>query len=267
MSNSIQISIRAGEELQEILISQLSEYQVSGFEQTDTHLIAYFPELEFNSYDIQNVLEGYEYELLILEEKNWNEEWEQNFHPIIIDGFCRVRASFHQPDFEVPFDIIITPKMSFGTGHHATTYMMMDHMKEMELKGKKVLDFGTGTGILAILAEKCGASAVTGIDVDEWSIANASENVESNQCTKISLEQTTNLPNETFDNILANINLNVILEYLPELKNRLNAGGILMLSGLLVADREVINEACKASGLKFVKENEKSGWLSFIFSN
>lgn len=266
MSRTIQISIRAGEAEQEILVAQLEELGASGFEQTDTHLQAYFPEDNFPSYEVQALLQQKETAINTLEEKNWNEEWERNFQPVVVGSFCAVRAHFHAPIPDVQHEIVITPKMSFGTGHHATTYMMMQQMEELDFNGKAVFDFGTGTGILAILAEKLGAAAVTGIDVDDWSIRNATENADQNGCEKIRLSLSAALPGESFGIILANINRNVLLEYMPGLNACLEQGGDLVLSGLLASDEAAIREACEDQSLGFVSRLDRQGWISLHFT-
>lgn len=265
--NSIQISIEANEEEQEILISQLSELNAQGFEQTENFLIAYFNENTFKSYDVNELLNGYSFNTMIIEEKNWNEEWERNFQPVIVDDFCAIRAEFHQPIDNVEHEIIITPKMSFGTGHHATTYMMIEQMRGIDFKENNVFDFGTGTGILAILAEKLGASKVTAIDVDEWSIENAKENVLRNDCYKIELTLSSQIPQEQFDVILANINRNVILDSLSQLKASLKSNSYLLLSGLLKLDEKDIIQGCNFHGLKLAKITERNNWISLLLVN
>jgi ribosomal protein L11 methyltransferase len=263
--DSIQISIEASQEQQEILISELSELNAEGFEQTDTHLIAYFNEIGFNSYEVNEVLKSHIFHTITIEEKNWNEVWESNFQPVVVDDFCSIRASFHEPIKGTEHEIVITPKMSFGTGHHATTYMMISHMKDIDFTGKTVFDFGTGTGILAILAEKLGAASVKAIDVDEWSIDNTIENTAANGCSRVAVEQSSDLPEGRFDIILANINRNVILEYLPGLKKMLEQGGSILFSGLLVTDRDDIVEACNRESLKLAREKSRNNWLSMLF--
>jgi ribosomal protein L11 methyltransferase len=263
--NSIQISIEAKEEQQEILISQLSDLGVDGFEQTDNYLIAYFNENTFKSYDVNELLKGYSFTTKTIEEKNWNQEWESNFQPVVVDNFCAIRAEFHKPIKDVEHEIIITPKMSFGTGHHATTYMMIEQMRDIAFKNKTVFDFGTGTGILSILAEKLDALKVEAIDVDNWSITNTRENIERNQCTKISVKLSSQIPNESFDIILANINRNVILNYLSQLGNCLKENCFLLLSGLLNSDETDIVESCNHEKLKLIKCNERNNWISLLF--
>lgn len=263
--NSIQISIEATEEQQEILISQLSDLGADGFEQTDGYLIAYFNENVFKSYEVNELLKGYVFTTKTIEEKNWNEEWESNFQPVIVDNFCAIRAEFHEPIPNVEHEIIITPKMSFGTGHHATTYMMIEQMKDIDFKNKTVFDFGTGTGILSILAEKLDASQIEAIDVDDWSITNAKENIQRNNCTKISVNLSSQIPGNSYDVILANINRNVILNYLSQLSTTLEQNCFLLLSGLLTSDERDIVEACRIENLQLVKRTERNKWISLLF--
>ncbi len=261
----IQVSIQATEETQELLIAQLNVLQSTGFEQSSTHLLAYFSEDAFLSYDVTQVLNGFHFQTEIIADQNWNELWESNFEPVVINDFCAIRAHFHQPIKNVNHDIVITPKMSFGTGHHATTYMMIEQMQELSFTGKTVFDFGTGTGVLAILAEKMSAANIVAIDVDTWSIENAKENVERNKCTKISLSLSTALPLAKFDVVLANINKNVILEYLSQLKKTVDEHGFLLLSGLLQADEEDIVAACSLQRLILKKKTVRAGWISLLF--
>jgi ribosomal protein L11 methyltransferase len=261
--NYIQLSIEANEEEQEILISNLSDLNALGFEQTDKILLSYFDEDVFQSYDVKKILEGYVFHLTPIPERNWNEEWESNFSPVIVNGFCAIRAYFHEPIKNVEHEIIITPKMSFGTGHHATTYMMIEQMQNINFINKKVFDFGTGTGILAILAEKLGAFSITAIDNDEWSIKNAKENFEKNNVYLINLYQSSVIPEGSFDVILANINKNILLEYRSSLVNTLSDGGILLMSGLLKEDVNTIVEVFHVLKLKYYKQN--GIWVSLFF--
>ena len=265
--DSIQISIEANEEQQEILISELSELGADGFEQTEKKLLAYFGEHLFQSYEVNALLKDYVFHISTIKEQNWNEVWESNFQPVVVKNFCAIRAEFHQPIAGVEHEIIITPKMSFGTGHHATTYMMIEQMKDIDFTEKSVLDFGTGTGILSILAEKLGASKITAIDVDEWSIKNTEENAMRNGCQKISVSLTSQLPVDDFDIILANINRNVILNYLSGLKKILNPNGQILFSGLLMADENDLVEFCVNEKLLLVQRNERNNWISLLFIN
>jgi ribosomal protein L11 methyltransferase len=264
--NSIQLSIEATEEEQEILIGELSDLEAEGFEQTDKYLIAYFNEHDFKSYEVNRLLKKFSFTTKTVEEKNWNEEWERNFQPVVVDRFCAIRAEFHKPIKNAQYEIIITPKMSFGTGHHATTYMMIEQMQDIDFRNKTVFDFGTGTGILSILAEKLGASKIEAVDVDDWSITNAKENIAENGCFKISLKRSSQIiSNKTFDIVLANINRNVILNSLPQLGNNLKPNCLLLLSGLLSSDEPDIVEACNEEKLNLVKRIERNNWISLLF--
>jgi ribosomal protein L11 methyltransferase len=179
-----------------------------------------------------------------------------------VDDFVAIRAEFHEPVNGVEFEIVITPKMSFGTGHHATTFMMLRQMRLLDFNNKKVVDFGTGTGVLAILAEKMGAAEITGIDYDDWSIENATENCQHNQCSRIRLHQSDNAAGiEKADIILANINKNVILDNLAHLKNALNDGGVLLLSGLLITDEEDIVNTANPLSLRLTGKEVKNNWI------
>lgn len=263
--NSIQISIQANEEQQEILISELSELGAEGFEQAGRYLIAYFNEDSFKTNEVNRLLQEYSFTTKTIKEKNWNEVWESNFQPVNVNGFCTIRADFHDPVKNAEHEMIITPKMSFGTGHHATTYMMIEQMRDIDFTNKTVFDFGAGTGILSILAEKLGASKITAIDIDDWSIANAKENIEKNNCSKITLSLSSQIPTKKFDVILANINRNVILDYFFRLNDRLKDNGRLLLSGLLASDEKDILET-SGQKLKLIKRCERNNWISLLFT-
>jgi ribosomal protein L11 methyltransferase len=265
--NYIQVSIKAGEQEQEILISRLMDFNCTGFEQKDNELTAFFKENDFNRTGIENNLEGFSFLIQTVAEQNWNEVWESNFQPVTVDDFCAVRAHFHKPVENVQHEIIITPKMSFGTGHHATTFMMIRQMKRINFLNKSVFDFGTGTGILAILAEKLGAASVVAVDVDDWSINNAKENFERNNCRHIELYQSSKVPEQQFDIILANINKNVLLQYMATLKKALKIHGCLLLSGLLKDDRKDIANACNSLNLTLRVEIERENWVSQLYDN
>lgn len=197
-----------------------------------------------------------------IREENWNARWESSFEPVVIPGRLSVRASFHAPVPDVSQEIIITPKMSFGTGHHATTSLMLEEMLDINFQDLNVLDFGTGTGVLAILAELSGAQTVHALDNDPWSMENARENMEVNQCTRLELSLSEKLPDhQSYDVILANINRNVLLEHADQLISMLRPGGRLLLSGLLVEDRAVIEDAF-SQGLKHPPSyRTRNGWI------
>ncbi len=263
--NSIRITIYAKEPEQELLISELMELTPDGFEQTSENLIVYFPELNFNSYEVQAILKDKKFEISTVAEQNWNQVWESNFEPVRIGDFCLVRAHFHAPVKDIKHEIIITPKMSFGTGHHATTHMMIERMQHLDFQNKKVFDFGTGTGILAILAEKLGASVIEAVDIDTWSIENAADNIEKNFCKKISLHQADTVEGNEYDIILANINRHIILDHMETLAGALKNDGKLLLSGLLQQDEQDITKACMHKGLSLITKSERNNWIALLY--
>lgn len=266
MKKYIQVQINNIDALeQEKLIAVLDEYGATGFEQNDSNMIVYFDEKNFANDELANLFDKHEIEVKELVDQNWNQVWERNFQPVIVDRFCAVRASFHAPIKNVEHEIIITPKMSFGTGHHATTYMMMQQMQEIDFKRKTVFDFGTGTGVLAILAEKLGASSITAIDIDDWSIENAAENIAANQCSKIHLYKSSEIPRQQFDIILANINRNVIVQHFDEIVKAAKAGSSIIFSGLLTNDGDDIVKEAQLRNLEQVKQSGQNNWVCLLF--
>jgi ribosomal protein L11 methyltransferase len=260
----VEISI-ATAEWQEVLIALLGDIGYEGFEQQDDVLRAYVSAERFDRTALEATLGQFDlgYTEQQLAERNWNEEWEKNFQPVVVDDFCAIRAHFHAPVSGVEHELLITPKMSFGTGHHATTFMMIRAMRAIDFRGKRVLDFGTGTGVLAILAERLGAADAIAIDNDDWSIANAQENIENNgcKCLKVSKEdKLSNLPGG-FDIILANINKHVILAEMAQMGQHLARGGVILLSGLLEDDyKDIENEAVK-TGFIIPARMTKGAWI------
>ena len=249
-------------------MAELSEHNYYAFEQNENDLIAYIKKEDFDEINLKTLLpQNTIYKYSIIEDKNWNMEWESQLQPVTINTFAGIRASFHKPLENVEHEIIITPKMSFGTGHHPTTFLMIELMQKINFKNKKVLDFGTGTGILAILAEKLGASSVLAIDYDEWSINNASENIEANNCKRIITEQRDNIIGIScvVDSILANINFNVLEENAKNLSTLLKAGSVLIISGILVTDKNDIVSVFVKNGLIKKQMSQKEGWLAFVF--
>ena len=197
---------------------------------------------------------------------NWNEEWEKNFEPIDVDRKCHVRAPFHEKT-NAEYDIVIEPKMSFGTGHHETTHMMIQHILETDFNGKKTLDMGCGTAILAILAEMKGAEPIDAIDIDNWCYLNSIENAERNNCKHISVYEgdASLLAGKNYDIIIANINRNILLNDMEHYVNCLNANGTLFLSGFYTEDIPVITESCTKNGLSYVKQFERNNWVALKF--
>lgn len=271
MQATIQITIPVTDDsITDILIAELSEAGFDGFEEEPGQLKAFCNEGAFNEAALQDILNPYSlaYTQATIEPQNWNEVWESNFSPVVVDDFVAVRASFHEPIEGVKHEIVITPKMSFGTGHHATTHMMMQQMHSIDFTGKNVFDFGTGTGILAILAKMLGAANVTAIDIDEWSITNAQENFDNNSITGITLQQadTPMVISGSFDVILANINKNVLLEYIPTLATQLTPGGLLLLSGLLAEDEADILLKTSQNNLLQLNTTARNKWISILLS-
>ncbi|HMH33690.1 MAG TPA: 50S ribosomal protein L11 methyltransferase [Puia sp.] len=265
MKDYIQISIHpVNQEQSEILVAQLSEMGFEGFEEQEKGLNAFIEKDQLEEGTLTQIisLHQLEYTRQLIPAQNWNQIWEKNFQPISVDDFCGIRAAFHPHMNGVQYDIIITPKMSFGTGHHVTTYLMIQAMRRVELQGKRVLDFGTGTGLLAILAEKMGAAHVLAIDHDEWSIQNARENLVCNDCLAVTIKKKDSLEDiGVFDLILANINKSVIINSLKNLSQHLKQDGVVLLSGLLSEDLQEIQQELVSCPLSISLCVEQKNWI------
>jgi ribosomal protein L11 methyltransferase len=258
----------------EILIAELGEKPFESFIETDNGFSAYIQK-ELRTEDILNdiyLLSSPEFTISFIveeiEQVNWNEEWEKNFEPIDVDGKCHVRAPFH-PKTNAEFDIVIEPKMSFGTGHHETTHMMIQHLLEIDITNKKTLDMGCGTSILAILSEMKGAKPIDAIDIDNWCYLNSIENAERNNCHEITVyEGDANLlKDKNYDVIIANINRNILLNDMQQYVDSLKKDGILLLSGFYNEDIPFIDASCTEKGLTFVKKFERNNWVSLKYVN
>ncbi len=271
----IEVKITAGPEISELLIAELVEIGYDSFLETDTGLDAYVEEALFSEDSLQKVVHKYSgeqpvtYAFGLLENKNWNEEWEKNFPPVIIGEECIVRASFHTPEKEYKYDIVINPKMSFGTGHHETTSMMIAHQLETDHHDKTVMDAGSGTGILAILASKLKARLVDAFDIEDWAFENLKENAILNGCSTILISQAdvlkAELREDQYDIILANINRNVLMDEMPEYVRRLKSGGKLILSGFYLEDIAMLETRAGTFGMKKTSLKEKNNWASLVF--
>lgn len=267
MEKFIQIEIAINsQDAADIYLASLSEIDFYAFEQTEFFFVAYIKEVDFNEIQLKEALpKDVLYNLIVIENKNWNEEWERGFQPVYINDFAGIRASFHTPLQNIKHEIIVTPKMSFGTGHHATTHLMIEHMERMNFNDKRVLDFGTGTGVLAILAEKLGGFEIVAIDNDEWSINNALENVAINNCNKVTVQYNEDLNDlREQDIILANINLNVLLENANKISLLTTTDSLLLLSGFFAKDDDALLNVY--SSLGFIKRAQKQSgeWNSLL---
>ncbi len=257
----------------EILIAELGEKAFESFIETETGISAYVQKELWSTTILEDIyiLENPEFIITYtfeeIEQVNWNEEWEKNFEPINVDGKCHVRAPFHEKT-TAEFDIIIEPKMSFGTGHHETTHMMIQHLLETDCTDKKTLDMGCGTAILAILAEMKGAQPIDAIDIDNWCYLNSIENAERNNCHHITVYEgdAELLVGKKYDLIIANINRNILLNDIQVYADCLNKKGILFLSGFYTEDIPVISESCLSKGLVYVKKFERNNWVALKFT-
>jgi len=264
----IAITLTCTDDTKDILVAVLSEKGFEGFEeQPGNVLVAYIPEEDFNEEEITALTAdfGVTYTKERIEQTNWNAVWESNFQPVLVDGFCGIRAMFHDAfDPQPQHEILITPKMSFGTGHHATTYSVIRLMQGVDFVGKRVFDFGTGTGILAILACKMGASVIDAIDIDDWSVENTKENIANNNASPVNVWKADTLKNirNSYDIVLANINRNILLEFMEDMRRLLVSGGVLILSGILKEDETAILEAARQHALVLEDQLEKDNWLA-----
>ena len=258
----------------EILIAELGAVGFESFVETDTGLSAFIQKSDwFDDILLQvRILNSPEFEIGYkfneIEPTNWNKEWESNFEPIIVDDVCMIRAPFHDSR-HLNFDIVIEPKMSFGTGHHETTHMMVQHILKNNFSDKYVLDMGCGTGVLAILAELKGATGIHAIDIDRWCYINSKENIERNKCSHITVfEGDSNLLCQTkYDIIIANINRNILLQDIAKYVQCLSDNGMLFLSGYYAQDKDIIESECRNNRLQLVETLERNKWVSQKFLN
>lgn len=258
----------------EILIAELGSIGFESFVENEKGVVAYIQEKDWN----QNILDdifvlnseefSISYQKETIRQTNWNREWEKNFNPIAVDGLVSIRAPFHENP-KLKYDIVIEPKMSFGTGHHETTHMMIQHLLELDLKNKKVLDMGCGTGILAIFAEMKGAYEIDAIDIDNWCYQNSIENCERNNCKNIKVFEgdARLLVNKKYDLIIANINRNILLNDIKTYVKNLNEEGVLLLSGFYKEDISVIEDETSKYGLYLTKSLERNNWVALKYVN
>ena len=258
----------------EILIAELGYVGFESFVENDTGVTAYIQKHEWNSQILDDlyILGSPEFKIKYAHHEviqtNWNKEWEKNFNPIQVDGQVSIRAPFHENP-SLKFDIVIEPKMSFGTGHHETTHMMIQHLLALDLENKKVLDMGCGTGILAIFAEMKGAQPTDAIDIDSWCYQNSIENVQRNGCKHITVLEgdSSLLKGKKYDVIIANINRNILLSDMKIYTDCLRQEGILLLSGFYKDDIAIIESEVVKHGLVFDKMIQRNRWVALKYKN
>lgn len=262
---------------QERLLSELNNSAFEGFEQTDDALIAYVPEAEADEQlyalveAMQNSFQLPKVQQERIAPQNWNADWENSYEAVVVDDFCAIRADFHEPIAQVEYEVVITPKMSFGTGHHATTYMMLQQMREIDFKNRRVLDYGCGTAVLAIVAAYLGANDIVAVDYDYWAYENSIENIGRN--TDASIFQILEgdwsvIPlDQPYDIILANINRNVILQSMADMAANLKPGGKLLCSGFLEEDIPLVLAEAEKAGLTLGKALAREKWRCICFTN
>lgn len=260
----------------EILMAEIGEAGFDSFLETENGFEAYVELENFDKDQLQVVKDKYTQQTPVvfyqdrIEKQNWNEEWEKSYHPIIVDDRCLIRADFHKIDKKYPFELIITPKMSFGTGHHQTTYLMVKNQMDIDHQNKRVMDAGCGTAILSVMAAKLGAAEIEAFDIDEWSVSNGKENIEVNQCNNIHHQQG-KLSDLTFkgkfDIILANINKNVLLDEIKLYQDYLADKGLLLLSGFYVEDIPDLIEEAANYNLKEVGRDSRDNWAALLLAS
>lgn len=268
----VEISVLCSDASKEILIAEISDLNYDSVE-TEEGFLAYCNSASFNLEDLNILQQKYQsahpftFTYSNVKKINWNKEWEKNFQPVEI-GDCRIRASFHAPDPNYELEVIIDPKMSFGTGHHETTSLMIATQLELDFDGKNVLDCGFGTGILSIVSALRGATKVVGVEIDEWCVVNAGENAILNGIESVEfMSGTIGLidPVRNFDILLANINKNILLDEISAYSKRLKSKGVMLLSGFYLQDLEEIKRQCQSNGLVFVSSKEKNNWVAAQF--
>jgi len=269
-----EVSLQLDPDFADILTAELANLGYESFVETEEGLNAYIVSSDFNESALQAVIDKYAgqtaivYQASALEKRNWNEEWERSYQPIEVAGQVRVRASFHEPDPAYRYDLVINPKMSFGTGHHETTAMMLEQQLTHTAEGKAVLDVGSGTGILAILAARQGARRALAFDIEDWAVENARENADLNGCPQLEvfLGMISDVsPDDRFELVLANINRNVLLADIPAYVARMSSGAVLLVSGFYETDAPDIEACGREAGLTVLNRLTKNNWASIGF--
>jgi len=267
-----QYDLRTDPDTAEMVLAYLSDAPFDTFEENETGLYAYLPaaaDMALAEQVLTGLVEQFSFtwEKIFLPGQNWNEIWESNFHPVVVHDFCAVRADFHAPIPGVRYELVINPKMAFGSGHHETTWQCIAAMEHLPMAGKKVLDYGCGTGILAILAAKLGATALEAVDIEAESYRNTVDNCAINDVHNVTARcgTLTEVQGRDFDGILANINRNVILDSLDRLAELTRPDGWLLLSGILEQDESIITQTAEANGFEKQRQTQRGNWLCIAF--
>ncbi len=274
MNDSLKYTIQVDEDQKEIILAFLSLLNTDMIEEMDTGYALSFEiddQIEQSKKAMEEVLDQFDlsFQVETIKGQNWNAVWEASFQPIYVHDYAQIRASFHPSKSNFKHDLLIDPQMSFGTGHHATTYMMVEQMEQLDILDKSVMDYGCGTGILAILAAKEGAKSIVAFDIEQNAFENSISNAKINGAEHISLFQgvLSDVPHaSTFDIILANINRNVILDSLDQLSELVNKKGLLLISGILIKDFDTVVNHAETFGFNLVERVEKDGWLCLKFN-
>jgi ribosomal protein L11 methyltransferase len=270
MNNYRKVVFKVDAELAEMLIAEVAELGFDSFEQNNNEVIGYIPDNLYNKLiinEIDFICAKYSVKIIsdtFIEAENWNAIWESNYPPVKFGNFCFIHAPFHEKTADIAFDIVIEPKMSFGTAHHETTAMMIEWLEKIDVSGKSVLDMGCGTAVLAILAKMKGAKYTLGIDNDEWAFENSLENVQNNNVdVEIILGDAEMLPKETkFDLIIANINRNILICDMEHYAKALKTNGNILFSGFYEHDMPFVLEAAEKFGIKYQEHFKKNNWVA-----
>lgn len=258
----------------DIAVALLAELPFDSFVETETGIQAYIPASDYDAQKVQDLIrenfsEDVEFTISdrFIEQENWNAKWESDFEPVYVGEELSILAPFHDKSLAKKRTIEIMPKMSFGTGHHQTTRLMCSFLLEEHVSGKKVLDMGTGTGILAILAEQLGAQSILAVDIEDWSVENTLENAERNDCSRIEgrCGNIDCITEKEFDIILANINRNILMRHLPSYSEKLKTNGVLFLSGFFNSDAEDLKQAAQELGFNYINQKSEENWCALKF--
>lgn len=268
---TIKVAVTAEAEQQEILIALLADVGAHAFEEKRDAVYAYFMESAYNAEAVEGVIKGYspglDVTVTVIPAQDWNAEWEKNFESVLVDDFVEVHPPFRAATPGIQHHLVLTPRMAFGTGHHATTWLMLQYCSKVDFQGKQVLDMGCGTAVLGIMASMLGAAFVTAIDIDPWSYENGLENAVTNGVENIEvlIGDAGVVPDRCYEIVFANINRNVLIADRDVYVRHLTAGGDLLLSGIMDQDEEMITRHYEEAGLRLVARNSRKEWVMLAF--